>query len=234
MPVIVTSLMLALGQLTGPKLWRILAKSVTLTALIVAVLGTGVWYGLDWILARAGLSDTLFAGSAGLRETASLVLSFIAIWLIWRIVAMAVIQFFAGEIIEAVETRYYPRAAQQARNLSLKQEWSVGLAASGRALLTNIIVLPFAILLLFTAIGPAILFWAVNALLLGRELQDMVWLRHCHTPDAPAPFSRSERFMLGGIVAALLLVPVANFLAPVLGAAAATHLLHRKRDNHAA
>ena len=33
---------------------------------------------------------------------------------------------------------------------------------------------------------------------------------------------------LGGVVAALLMVPFANFLAPVLGAAAAAHLVHRK------
>jgi uncharacterized protein involved in cysteine biosynthesis len=41
------------------------------------------------------------------------------------------------------------------------------------------------------------------------------------------------RFLLGGAIAALLAVPFANLLAPVLGAAAATHLVHlglRARD----
>ena len=69
-------------------------------------------------------------------------------------------------------------------------------------------------------------FWAVNAWLLGRELVDMVWLRHRPAPGAPAPVGKAERFLLGGAIAALFMVPFANLLAPVLGAAAATHLVH--------
>jgi uncharacterized protein involved in cysteine biosynthesis len=87
--------------------------------------------------------------------------------------------------------------------------------------------------LLFTGIGPALVFWAVNAWLLGRELTEMVWLRHRPSPAARAPVGRMTRFLLGGAIAALLAVPFANLLAPVLGAAAATHLVHlglRARD----
>ena len=39
---------------------------------------------------------------------------------------------------------------------------------------------------------------------------------------------RAERLLLGSAVTALLAVPLVNFLAPLLGAAAATHLIHRK------
>lgn len=233
MPVIVTSLLLALGQLAGAKLWRILAKSFALTLVIAAILGTGAWYGLDWALSAFGLSDGLFSGSGALRQTVSLLLSLIGLWLVWRIVAMGVVQFFADDVVEAVEARHYPQAAQTLRDIPVREEWSSGLAAAGRALLANLIALPFALLLIPTGIGPAILFWAVNAVLLGRELQDMVWLRHRPSANAPVPFSRPERLILGGAVAALLLVPFVNFIAPVLGAAAATHLLHRKRDRHA-
>jgi uncharacterized protein involved in cysteine biosynthesis len=81
--------------------------------------------------------------------------------------------------------------------------------------------------LLFTGVGPALLFWLVNAVLLGRELQDMVWLRHRHGADEPAPVGRAQRFLLGGAVAAMLALPFVNLLAPILGAAAATHLIHR-------
>ena len=62
----------------------------------------------------------------------------------------------------------------------------------------------------------------------GRELEDMVWLRHRRDAADPAPVGRSERLLLGAAVTALLLLPFVNLLAPILGAAAATHLIHRK------
>ena len=65
-------------------------------------------------------------------------------------------------------------------------------------------------------------------MLVGRELQDMVWLRHRRHAADPAPVARGERWLLGGAVAALLALPLVNLLAPILGAAAATHLIHRK------
>jgi uncharacterized protein involved in cysteine biosynthesis len=56
----------------------------------------------------------------------------------------------------------------------------------------------------------------------------MVWLRHRRDARDPAPLAPSERWALGAVIAALLAVPFVNLLAPLLGAAAATHLIHRK------
>jgi len=95
-------------------------------------------------------------------------------------------------------------------------------------------VLPFALVLMFTGIGPALLFLAVNAVLLGRELQDMVWLRHRADRNAPAPLPRGQRVLLGGVVAGLMMVPFVNFIAPLLGAASAAHLVHRKAGGRVA
>ena len=82
--------------------------------------------------------------------------------------------------------------------------------------------------MMVTGVGTALLFWLVNAVLLGRELQDMVWLRHRRDALHRAPIGRAERWVLGGIIAGLLAVPLVNLLAPLLGAAAAAHLIHRK------
>ncbi len=102
-----------------------------------------------------------------------------------------------------------------------------------RVLAVNAIVLPLALVLLVTGIGTALLLWAANAWLLGRELTEMVWLRHRADTSDLVPVGWPTRFALGGIVAALLIVPFVNLLAPVLGAAAATHLVHRARSKHA-
>lgn len=216
---------LALAQLFDPRVLRILAKSIAATLLAFALLGAAGWWLADWALATAWLEDDAAADMRGLIALMLVVLGGV---LLWRIVALAVLQFFADEVVEAVEARHYPQALAAARKLGWREELANGLRGGGRALLFNLIALPFALVLLMTGIGPALLFWAVNAVLLGRELQDMVWLRHRHAPDAPAPLRKFERFALGGIVAALLIVPLVNLLAAFIGAAMATHLVHRK------
>ena len=74
------------------------------------------------------------------------------------------------------------------------------------------------------------MFWGVNALLLGRELTELVWLRHVHTEGAAPPLGQTRQIALGAVCAALFLVPFLNLLAPVLGAAIATHQVHRRLE----
>lgn len=223
-----SSLALAFGQLADPRVIRILLKSLGVSLVLFAGVAWGGWYALDALLGWSGLEDDAFAGAGTVRELASLLLALLGLWLAWRIVAMAVVNFFADEVVQAVEARHYPEAAARARDLPLAEQFSTSARAALRALLVNLAVLPIALVLLFTGIGPALLFWGVNAFLLGRELQDMVWLRHRLGKADPAPAGRGERLLLGGAVAALLALPLVNLLAPILGAAAATHLIHRK------
>src|SRR5690606_39100584 len=197
---------------------------------VVVALGPGGGgYALDWLLAWAGLGDTLFEGAGGLRGIAAFLLTLIGLWLAWRIVAMAVIGFFADEVVLAVEARHYPDAARSARDLPVAKQLSTSLGAATRALVVNLIALPFALVLLVTGIGPAILFALVNAVLLGRELRDMVWLRHRRDKADTAPGGALPRFLLGGAVAGMLALPFVNLLAPIIGAAAATHMYHRRK-----
>lgn len=224
-----TSLTLGLRQVFDGAVLRILLKSLGVTIVLFLVVTTGGWFLLDWLLAWGGLEDALFTGAGAVRGALSAVLAVIGLWLVWRIVAMAVIQFYADDVVQAVEARHYPEEANAARNLPFAQQMRNALSAAGRALLANLIALPFALVLLFTGVGTFALFMLVNAVLLGGDLQDMVWLRHCYQRDACAPVSRGERFLLGGVVAAMLAVPFVNFLAPVLGAASANHLVHRKQ-----
>ncbi|QJB67888.1 hypothetical protein HF685_13880 [Parasphingorhabdus halotolerans] len=73
----------------------------------------------------------------------------------------------------------------------------------------------------------------MNGLLIGRDLQDMVASRHVSglsQIDSHWQLPKMTRFGLGIITALLLAVPFVNFLAPVLGAAMATHLVHSRRE----
>ncbi len=212
---------LALTRLADRRILAIWLKSLAVTLLVFIALGIGGWFGLIWLLDRYGEAD-------GLGQLAAVLILAIAGWLLWRIIALAVLQFFADEVVLAVEQRDYPEMAARARKLGLHEEARRALAGAGRALLFNLLALPVALVLAITGVGAPLVFLLVNAVLLGRELQDMVWLRHRATAGSPPPLTGIERLGLGGVVALLLTVPVVNFVAPFLGAACAVHLIHRK------
>ena len=228
MPTVASSLLLALRQLADRRVISVLLKSLAVSLALFAAAAWGGWFALDWSMGIFGLDDASFAGAEQLRAIASLLLTLVGLWFAWRIVAMAVISFFADDVVKAVELRHYPQTAARARNLPVSEQFSSSISSALRALLVNLVALPFALMLLVTGVGTALLFWVVNALLIGRELQDMVWLRHRRDAADPAPVTRGERFLLGGALAAMLAVPFVNLLAPLLGAAAATHLIHRR------
>ncbi len=223
-----SALALAIRQIGEPDVLRILAKCIAIGLAVFAVLAVLGGLGLNWVLTWAGLNDALFMGADIIRELLTLAGLAIGGWLLWRIIAMAVLQFYADEVVQAVEARHYPETLCHVKSLGWRRELAIGLKGARRALLYNLLALPVALLLLITGVGAAAVFLAVNAVLLGRELTELVWLRHCHDPGAPLPLERAERWLLGGIVAGLLAVPFVNFLAPVIGAAMATHLVHRK------
>lgn len=227
------ALALSIGQLGDRAILRVLVKSAALTLAIFAALGAALWWALDaaiegWIIAN--LPGDYSDGVAGI---VALAIGLLAAWFLFRVVALAVIQLFADEIVRAVEARHYPSAAASARDLSLGEDIANGARGAGRAILFNLVALPFALALLITGIGTALLFWFVNALLLGRELTEMVAVRHRPRGGEEAlPVGGLTRFLLGGVVAALLAIPFLNLLAPVIGAASATHLIHG-RARHA-
>jgi uncharacterized protein involved in cysteine biosynthesis len=223
------ALALAFGQLGDPAILRVLGKSIAVTVAIFAIAGGVFWWALDGAIERR-VTQAL-PGDYGTAVAGFLALSITLVggWLLFRIVALTVLQFFADEVVGAVERRHYPRHAASARALPFAEELSISLRAAGRAVSINLLALPVALALLVTGIGPAAVFWAANAFLLGRELQDMVWLRHRRDTAEIAPIGSLTRFALGGIVAMLLAIPLVNLLAPIIGAAGATHLVHRAR-----
>ncbi len=215
---------LALGQIVQRNVLRVLFKSLLLSLLLFALLGSVGWWAGERLLAAAGLDGDLRGLLAALAVL-------IGGWLLWRVLALAVLQFFADEVVAAVEAQHYPAATLSARKLGWREELAASSKGVGRTLAFNLLALPVAAVLAFTGIGAPLVFWAVNAVLLGRELTELVWLRHRPPGVQPLPLDRGERFLLGGLIAALFAIPFVNLLAPVIGAAMATHLVHRKGAN---
>lgn len=231
MQLVIRSLVKACRQLNDPAVLRLLAKTALVTAGVFAALGIGIWWAIDAAIERwvtANLPNDYGETAAGII---ALFVGLIAAWLWFRLVAVAVLQFFADEVVAAVEARHYPGAAQHARKLPFARDLANALRGMGRTIGINLLALPVVIALMITGIGPALVLIAVNGWLLGRELTDMAWLRHCGDAPGANPVAKGQRFVLGVSIAALMLVPFAGLIAPIVGAAAGTHLVHHaKRD----
>ncbi|WP_210359385.1 EI24 domain-containing protein [Sphingomonas beigongshangi] len=217
------ALVLTLRQLGDPAILRVLAKSLAVTLVVFLAGGFGLFELLRrWLAGFAGGHDD------GLAGVAAIAIGLLAGWLLFRVVAIAIIGLFADDIVAAVETRHYPAAFAAARPVGVARAARMGLASALRACLVNLLMVPVYLALLFTAVGPVVAFTLVNAWLLGRDLGDMVASRHLDDATMRG-WRRSTavpRFVLGLVATGLFVVPLLGLLAPIVGAAMATHLFH--------
>ena len=222
---------LSLGQLLEHPVPMVFLKSLLVTAIIFAGVSVGLWFGMhtatSWSAGWLGGWDA----SGTFADIATIVLVLFAHWLMFRAIAVAVVGVFADEVVAAVEAKHYPHAHAKARDVPLGRALAMGLGSAGRLILINVLLSPIYLMLLITGVGTAVVFFVVNAWLLGRDLGDMVAARHKPYGELPRRRRRTSfsRFALGAIGTGLFLVPVLNLVAPVVGAAMATHAFHRGR-----
>lgn len=223
------ALLFSIGQLGDPVFLKVLAKSLALTLVLFAIAGVGLY----WLLYG-------FFGWLGWRETGGFAAAVAAVliaaatgWLLFRVVAIAVIGLFTDEIVDAVEAKHYPHHHARATSAGYGAQVRVALASAGRAIGWNIVAAPLYILLMFTVIGPAIAFFLVNALLLARDLGELVAIRHVPRERWRdwRRETRGKRMQIGLVAGGLFVIPVANLLAPILSAAMAAHMLHGGTEN---
>ena len=222
------ALALSIRQLGDRAILAVLAKSVALTLLIFGILGAGAYYGFGWVLDRIGWTS---ASTGVIAAIGALLLAVFAGLVLFRMVALAVIGLFAEDVVAAVERRHYPARASNAVPPSTMRGLGIGLRSARRALLYNLLALPLYFVLLFTAVGAPMVFLIVNGLLVGKDLQQMVLVRHDADPDRlPERIAPVPRFVLGLGATVALGIPFLNLIAPVIAAAAATHMIHGPRS----
>ncbi|KRC81261.1 EI24 domain-containing protein [Sphingomonas sp. Root241] len=225
-------LLLSFGQLFDRPVLLVLLKSLALTLLLFLGLGVGLWFAMGWLARVASEWMGHGAGAGALADIATLLLFVLGWWLLFRAVAVAVVGIFADEVVAAVEAKHYPAAHAAARAVPLGRSITMGVGSAARTIGYNLLLAPIYLMLLVTGVGTALAFFLVNAWLLGRDLGDMVAARHM--PYAQLGEWRRQthlrRLALGAIGTGLFLVPVINLMAPVLGAAMATHAFHRGRE----
>ena len=193
MSAVAKSMVVAVGEFSDGAILKVLAKSLTITIIVLVVVGFSLAESLPRLLSY------YFEAEGDTYVVLPWVISVAAVWFLFRIVALAVMQFFTGEVVLAFEQCHYPECAATALELPFREDLSNSLRGAGRALLFNAHGLPIALILFFTAIGPAVAFLFINAVLFGRELNDMRWwLGHRPTRDAATPVGSFEHLLLRG------------------------------------
>jgi len=226
---VIRAFLLSIGQLGDPAILRVFLKSLALTLVLFVGFGAGLYWAAEHIAASYGANQDWQELAGAAAAIGALAFA----WLVFRAVAILVIDLFGDDVVEAVERRHYPAALASARKVPAARALTMGLGSAARAILINLVLAPIYLLLLVTGIGTFLLFFVVNGWLLGRDLMDMVAARHVPRSAMRGwrATARWPRFVLGLAGTALFVVPIVNLLAPILSAAMATHLFHRRRQS---
>ena len=222
----IRAFLLSLGQLFDRRIAGVFLKSLLLTLLLFGAAAVAIWLGLHRVTEAfaAWLGGLSWARS--LADIVTIALVLVLHWLLFRAIAIAVIGVFADEVVEAVERRHYPQAHAKVRHVPFHRSLRMGLGSGGRAILFNIVFSP--VYILANVLAPFV-FFLVNTWLLGRDLGDMVAVRHMPEKELPRwrRRTRARRWALGAFGTALFFIPGVNFVAPIIGAAMAAHLFHQ-------
>jgi len=218
---------LALGELRRPGFWGVAAGSVALTLLLFgAVFGAAAWalgVGGDLTATLPWLGEATAPGIVGVILYA---LGAVALSLFLTApVAALFIGVFLEVVVSSVERRRYP-SAPPGEAAPVLDQLRAAVALFFAVLAGGVVTLAASIFA--PPLAPFLLI-AVNGWLLGREYVETVALRRMDRSAARAFRKRwgMRSFGIGAVMAALSAVPFVNLIAPLIGAAAATHLFHR-------
>jgi CysZ protein len=148
----------------------------------------------------------------------------IVAWFLFPSIVVAVSGIFLDRVVDATEDRLYP-GLPPPRQIPLTEALlsSVRLLAFGIAL--NLLALP----LYFLPLLNLPIWLALNGYLVGREYAELVASRR-FVPALATRLRRDHRlafWLSGGVIAAMLAIPILNLFAPVIGAAFMTQRYQR-------
>jgi CysZ protein len=209
----------ALGLVFDPALYGVILRSLILTVVLFILLAVGVEYAVH---ALPTLGSPWVNRVLALMAPILLLLGFV---LLGAPVAAVFASLYLDKVADAIEARAYA-ADPKARGLSFGTGAWAGVRLAGAVLLVDLVLLPAEALLPGLA---EVLMIIVNGFLLGREYFELAALRHISVKAADALRRRNGAAVFGGglVISFLSAVPVANFFAPLFGAALMVHLYKR-------
>jgi uncharacterized protein involved in cysteine biosynthesis len=212
------ALLLAFRQMGDPAFRLPLILGVLGAALAVAgLIGLAAWLAgwaaaggpewLSWITQAGGAAAGVFLG-----------------WWLFLPMALGIASLFTDTIAGAVERRHYPGIAAPSGASALAQ-MGHGIWFGVKLLALQMLLLP----LFFIPIFGALIALVIAAHGLGAGLLREVALRRMNLAHSRIAWQRLrwQGWLLGLVLALMAMVPVLNLLVPIIGIAAAAHLLIR-------
>ena len=208
----------AFGDIFSPPFRKVMAKSLALTAAVLAL----AWFGLD----RLALS-LVHVGPPWLATTISLLVGlglFAGLMFLAAPVSSLVAGFFLDEIAAHVEREIDP-SGRQGRPAPTVAAALFALRFAGLSIVVNVI----ALVLLFV-FGLGVFAWiGANGYLLGREYFELAAMRFRSASDARAMRRRNaiSVFTHGLLIAVFVAIPLLNLFTPLFATALMARLHKR-------
>lgn len=209
----------ALRSFFDPALTATILKALFLTIVLFVALLAGMEYLLHML-------PTLGAPWVNrVLEILAPVLAIIGIFTVGGPVAALFASLYLDRVADAIEAHNYA-AEPKAPGASWSTSLGAGIRLAGLVILVDLLLLPADALL--PGAGEVVTLIA-NGFLLGREYFELAALRHLSRGAADALRKRNPGriFASGMIISVLTVVPFANFIAPLFGAALMVHLYKR-------
>jgi CysZ protein len=223
----------ALTQMFSPQLRGILWKSIGLALVLIVVIAVALDRLIVWLVGM--LSTSL---EAGLGASAHLPVNALA-WLLSIVAGLGIVagsvllmpavtsfvaSFFADQIANEVERRYYPGDPP---GMALPAGRAI--FEGGKTALLAIAIYLCAVPFLLLAGAGAILFFLATAWLLGREYFELAAMRFRPPDEAKALRQRNAGTVyLGGLlIAAFVSIPIVNLATPLFAVGLMVHVHKR-------
>jgi len=224
------SFTMAFGQLNDSRFLKPLLYSLGLS-LVVALIALPVGYlGFEW-LNQAFLS-WLEGGDSWWMDTIEwslrvlgILMMLVILFFAFGSVQTAFLGLFLDDVVTATRDKNHPTIQLEPPPSLSKSSW-----ASARflalSLSLNALILPIVLIGWFLPPLGLIVQLIANGYLFGKEYEDIIAIRF-QTETRLDPLKRT---IFGTATAALFLVPVLNFVAPVISAAAFTNYIASRNE----
>lgn len=210
----------AMAQALDPRFRKVLMRSLAATLATFV----GLW-GLVWLLvARTRIFESGWL--EGISDAFGGLFAIALTWLLFPAVVGMVMSLFIEDVADAVEERHYPELGPARRQNLGEILWTTA-RFTAVLILVNLLVLPIYLI----PVLNVIVFYVINAALLGREYFELAACRRLPVAEADR-LRRANRlgiFLAGGPAVFLFTVPIVNLVAPILTTAALVHVFHGLR-----
>ena len=224
------SFTMAFGQLNDSRFLKPLLYSLGLSVLLALIAFPLGYLGFEWLnqafLAWLEGGDSWWMSTIewGLRVLGILIILVIFVFAFGTI-QTACLGLFLDDVVTAARDKNHPTVQLDAPPPLSKSSWASAQFLT-LSLSVNALILPIVLIGWFLPPLGLIVQLIANGYLFGKEYEDIIAVRF-QTESRLDPLKRT---IFGTAAAALYLVPVLNFVAPVISAAAFTNYIASRNE----